>query len=224
MTPPASNQQAPFTSLAEIEQLVTAFEQTTLLRAEWTHRAHLTVATWYLAQHSVETATPLIRNGIRKLNAALGIVSDADHGYHETITRFYIGLIAHHLRSIGESAALDASPTEDGARTTPSTPSDGGEGRGEEERFSENPSPRSSPHSFLAGRGRKPPTQPPEPLARPASLVDAVNSLLANRGHVSLPLEYYRREHLMSREARAHWVEPDLKPFEWGVSDSPSGA
>lgn len=160
MTPPASNQHTPFTSLAEIEQLVTAFEQTILLRAEWTHCAHLTVATWYLAQHSVETATPLIRNGIRKLNAALGIVSDADHGYHETITRFYIGLIAHHLRTSGKNA----------------------------------------------------------------SLVDAVNSLLASRGHVSLPLEYYRREHLMSREARARWVEPDLKPFEWGVSDSPSGA
>src|SRR6266516_2795809 len=38
---------------------------------------------------------------------------------------------------------------------SPSPPSDGGEGRGEEARFyREYPSPRSSPHSFLAGRGR----------------------------------------------------------------------
>ena len=154
MTAPAHPDLTPFTNLAEIEQLVSAFENTTLPRAEWTHRAHLTVATWYLAKHPVATATPLIRNGILKLNAALGIVSDADHGYHETITQFYIGLIAHHLRTAG-------------------------------------------PH---------------------APLVAAVNSLLATCGHVSLPQEYYSKEHLRSRAARAAWVEPDLKPFEWSVS------
>jgi len=26
-----------------------------------------------------------------------------------------------------------------------------------------------------------------------------------------------KREHLMSREARARWVEPDPKPFEWTI-------
>jgi hypothetical protein len=154
MAPPAPHSHAPFTSHSEIERLVTAFEQGTLPRAEWTHRAHLTVAAWYLAKHPVAAATPLIRNGILKLNAALGIVSNADSGYHETLTRFYLGLIAHHLRTIGETT----------------------------------------------------------------SLVDAVNSLLAQRGQPGLPETYYRREHLMSREARARWVEPDLKPFEWTVS------
>jgi hypothetical protein len=40
-----------------------------------------------------------------------------------------------------------------------SPPSDGGEGRGEEACFCSGfPSPRSSPHAFLAGRGRKPPS------------------------------------------------------------------
>ena len=42
------------------------------------------------------------------------------------------------------------------AKFSPSLPSDGGESRGEEVCFhSEFPSPRSSPHSFLAGRGRR---------------------------------------------------------------------
>ncbi len=54
--------------------------------------------------------------------------------------------------------------------------------------------------------------------------MDAVNSLLARHEYVGLPLEYYRRERLRSREARARWVEPDLKPFEWCVSDLPPGA
>ena len=160
MTAPTQNHHAPFASVTEIERLVTAFENGTLPRPEWTHRAHLTVATWRLAKHPVATATPLIRNGILKLNAALGIVSNADNGYHETLTRFYIGLITHHLRTVGENT----------------------------------------------------------------SLVDAVNALLAQRGHPGLPEAYYRPEHLMSREARARWVEPDLKPLEWIVSASTPGA
>ncbi len=49
--------------------------------------------------------------------------------------------------------------------------------------------------------------------------MDAVNALLASRGQVGLPMEYYSRERLLSREARARWIEPDLKPFEWGGSD-----
>src|ERR1043165_6260662 len=133
MTAPAQPGHPPFTSFAEIEHLVSAFEHGTLPRPEWTHRAHLTVATWYLAKHPVAAATPLIRNGILKLNAALGIVSDADHGYHETITQFYIGVIGHHLRSNGHGG----------------------------------------------------------------SVLDAVNSLLATRGHKELPFEYYSRDRLM---------------------------
>lgn len=160
MTARVQNNHAPFADQAEVQRLVMAFENATLPRAEWTHRAHLTVATWYLARHPVGTATPLIRNGILKLNAALGIASNADSGYHETLTQFYIGMIAHHLSRIGEKI----------------------------------------------------------------SLVQAVNSLLDQRGHPSLPAEYYSREHLMSREARARRVEPDLKPFEWQVSDWPRGA
>lgn len=130
-----------------------AFEKTTLPRAEWTHRAHLAVAAWYLARHSPDQATPLIQNGILKLNAALGIVSDADSGYHETITQFYIGMIAHHLRTAGANLPL----------------------------------------------------------------VAAVNLLLTARGQAGLPLEYYGRELLFSRAARARCLPPDLKPFEWAA-------
>src|SRR2546426_12106175 len=43
--------------------------------------------------------------------------------------------------------------------SSPSPPPDGGEGGGEEACFCSGfPSPRSSPHAFLAGRGRKPPS------------------------------------------------------------------
>jgi hypothetical protein len=37
------------------------------------------------------------------------------------------------------------------------------------------------------------------------------NKLIERYGRKELPLEYYSRELLMSLEARANWVEPDLK-------------
>lgn len=43
------------------------------------------------------------------------------------------------------------------------------------------------------------------------SLATLANDLYARCGDKSLPFTYYTRELLMSAEARAHWVEPDLK-------------
>jgi hypothetical protein len=44
------------------------------------------------------------------------------------------------------------------------------------------------------------------------SLVSLANELAASADK-NLPLAYYTRERLFSCEARAAWVEPDLKPF-----------
>jgi hypothetical protein len=45
------------------------------------------------------------------------------------------------------------------------------------------------------------------------SLVRLANELAATADR-SLPLAHYTRERLFSPEARAHWVEPDLKPLD----------
>jgi hypothetical protein len=45
------------------------------------------------------------------------------------------------------------------------------------------------------------------------SLVRLANELVASADK-SLPLAHYTRERLFSPEARAHWVEPDLKPLD----------
>ncbi len=47
------------------------------------------------------------------------------------------------------------------------------------------------------------------------SLVSLANELAATADK-SLPLEHYTRERLFSPEARANWVEPDLKPLDRG--------
>ena len=45
------------------------------------------------------------------------------------------------------------------------------------------------------------------------ALVHLANELAATHDK-GLPFSYYTRERLFSPEARAHWVEPDLKPLD----------
>jgi hypothetical protein len=50
-----------------------------------------------------------------------------------------------------------------------------------------------------------------ETASRECSLVLLANELMERYANSRLPLEYYTRERLMSWEARAEWIEPDLK-------------
>ncbi len=49
---------------------------------------------------------------------------------------------------------------------------------------------------------------------RDASIADLAASLIAAWGDKNRPFEYYSRDRLMSWEARAAWVEPDLRPLD----------
>ena len=82
----------------DLEILVAAFESQTLPRSEWTHRAHLLVALWYLNHYPFEQAVRRIREGIQKYNDSQGIEMTPKGGYHETMTMFYIYTIADFLR------------------------------------------------------------------------------------------------------------------------------
>ncbi|MBV9924867.1 MAG: hypothetical protein JOZ96_07630 [Acidobacteria bacterium] len=139
-----------FRTTEEILSLVRRFEDCTLPRAEWTHAAHLTVALWHLLQFDWLEAVARVRRGIRRYNAAHGIVETPTGGYHETLTLFW-------LRTV--RAFLEAERNE----------------------------------------------------AR--ALVRLANDLAAGADK-GLPLAHYTRERLFSAEARAGWVEPDLKPLD----------
>ncbi|QDV35569.1 hypothetical protein [Tautonia plasticadhaerens] len=78
---------------AEIEALVRSFEELTLPRARWTHRAHLVAALWYLRRYPREDATRRIREGIKAFNARHGVGS----GYHETVTLAWVAVVARFL-------------------------------------------------------------------------------------------------------------------------------
>jgi hypothetical protein len=91
----------PYEAAAEVERVVAGFRDGTLPHAEWTHRAHLTVALWYASHHAPAEALDLVRIGILRLNAAHGVPNTPTRGYHETITRFYMHVVGHHLAHEG---------------------------------------------------------------------------------------------------------------------------
>jgi hypothetical protein len=137
----------PYEAAAEVERVVAGFMDSTLPHAEWTHRAHLTVALWYATHHEAAEALDRVRDGILRLNAAHGVPTTPTRGYHETITRFYMHVVGR----------------------------------------------------FVEHEGRE------------GDWAERVNRLLTRYGHRDLPLRYYSEARLKSAEARAGWVEPDLR-------------
>lgn len=89
---------------AEVPRLAAAFEQGAVPKAEWTHRAHLLVGLWYASRLPEADALGVVRAGILQLNGAHGVPTTPTRGYHETITRAYLRLIAGF---VAEDVGLD---------------------------------------------------------------------------------------------------------------------
>ena len=130
-----------------LEELVSRFQARTLPHSEWTHRAHLSVGLWHVHRFGAAEALEQLRERIRRLNDSHGTPNSETRGYHETITRAYVTVLAEYL------SGCDGTP-----------------------------------------------------------LADCVGSLLASpvAGKEYL-LRFYSKDRLMSRQARAAWVEPDLR-------------
>ena len=93
------------------EELWRAFHGATLPAAQWTHAAHLRIAWLHLARHEIDEAHLRMRVGIIRLNAAHGLVETAERGYHETLTRVWLVLVAAaRRRAAGPSTHLLAQP------------------------------------------------------------------------------------------------------------------
>src|SRR3712207_4251172 len=82
----------------EIFALVRGFDDCSLPCERWTHAAHLTVALWYLLEYDWPEAVARVRSGIKRLNAAHGVVTTRERGYHETLTLFWL----RHVRAFLE--------------------------------------------------------------------------------------------------------------------------
>lgn len=63
-------------------------------KAEWDHEAHLRVCWVALLDHDPIDAVPLLRTAIRTYNEATGVENTPTSGYHETLTRYFVGAVA----------------------------------------------------------------------------------------------------------------------------------
>lgn len=90
-------------------EFLAQFEAGSLPRAQWSHAAHLAVAT--VTVH-VGGGVDAVRARILAYNETQGIVSTPDYGYHETLTCFWVDRIRELIAGLGRGAsAYDAART-----------------------------------------------------------------------------------------------------------------
>lgn len=75
------------------DAFVAAWEAGLLPKAEWTHAAHVAMGACYVVRYG-EAAVDELRRGIKRHNAAVGTLDTAHSGYHETLTRFWAGVVS----------------------------------------------------------------------------------------------------------------------------------
>lgn len=76
------------------DELLRAFHDHTLPKPAWTHEAHVSVCWATLAQQNPADALDHLRTAIRSYNESVGTANTDTDGYHETITRYYVGAVA----------------------------------------------------------------------------------------------------------------------------------
>ena len=63
----------------------------TLPRDEWTHEAHLAATTWLVLRHPEIDLNVELPGIISRYNESVGGVNSDSEGYHDTITKAYLG-------------------------------------------------------------------------------------------------------------------------------------
>lgn len=94
---------APLADDAAVLAIVEQFRDRTLPFADWSHQAHLATGLWHVTTFGEDAAKPMLREGIRAYNLAVGRVNDETRGYHETVTFYFVWAAARHLASAPES-------------------------------------------------------------------------------------------------------------------------
>ena len=87
--------------------LITAFQERTLPKADWTHQAHLRVGLWHVDRFGADEALTRLRDGICRLNESHGTANTDSGGYHESITRIYVLVMAGFLAAADRRRSLD---------------------------------------------------------------------------------------------------------------------
>ena len=94
----------------EPDAIAEAVESCTLAKSEWTHHAHLAAGLAWVRRLGLEAAVPHARTCIRCYNESTGVANTDHHGYHETITRFFLTVLAGHADVDSDLIAVLADP------------------------------------------------------------------------------------------------------------------
>ena len=99
----------PFAESTEtLEEFVSQWERGTLPKKQWTHGAHVGIAAYFAYDHTLVAVLRIMRLGIRHYNLASGGANTDDHGYHETLTRFWAGAVGNFVRDGRFASRLEA--------------------------------------------------------------------------------------------------------------------
>ena len=79
---------------AALDRLRARFVAQEIPASEWTHTAHLMTGAWLVFHLGPDAALAAMRTGLLRLNQRHGTPETPTRGYHETITRAYIELLA----------------------------------------------------------------------------------------------------------------------------------
>jgi hypothetical protein len=91
-----------------LDEFLHAFFHHTLPKAQWTHAAHVTVAACLLHKGRVPSVLPVVRNAISSYNLSVGTQNTDTSGYHETLTIFWLRVVAQSLRQSPSASRLQA--------------------------------------------------------------------------------------------------------------------
>ena len=94
----------PFTD-DEIERIARGVIARTLPKPEWTHAAHFAAAVWVLSRPDMDAVRDM-PGLIRAYNEATGVPNTDTEGYHETITRSFLGGVRLFLNEADTRAPL----------------------------------------------------------------------------------------------------------------------
>lgn len=99
----------------DVAAVVAGFRTRTLPKPEWTHEAHLAVCWETVGRLDVATAIDDLRAAICAYNTSVGTANTPTSGYHETLTRYYVGAVAH----LGATSFTDVLAAPGSSRSAP---------------------------------------------------------------------------------------------------------
>lgn len=78
----------------ELRALVRAFESCAISREAWDHAGHIAVALVYALEDGEDAGTERMRRALLRFADVHHIVPSPGRGYHETLTRFWMRMVA----------------------------------------------------------------------------------------------------------------------------------